>query len=197
MTWLETCTKRRWEIDSPETYPYSASEIAHSLSRLCRYAGHTPHLYSVAQHSMAVATAVVETSVGNDPWLVLAALLHDASEAYLVDIPAPIKRLPGMQAYRDLERRTHRAILASFMPAAQVDRCIDHAEIARADLAVLHREKLSILRSDLEWGPLPDPAPLSVWTTWQEIDREIVERSFRESIQNWIAACDLGKAGGL
>lgn len=178
MTWLETFTSQRWEIDSPETYRYTTVEIAHALARLCRYAGHTPHLYSVAQHSLAVYTSLAETEHARDRRLMLAALLHDASEAYLVDIPAPIKRLPGMQAYRDLERRVQRAILSAFLPG-DVERHLDHPAIKGADLAVLHREKVSILRSRLEWGALPEPAPQSIWTREEGLDMAFVESAFR------------------
>lgn len=178
MTWLETFTSQRWEIDSPETYRYTTVELAHSLARLCRYAGHTPHLYSVAQHSLAVYTALADTEHARDRRLMLAALLHDASEAYLVDIPAPIKRLPGMQAYRELERRVQRAILSAFLPG-DVERYIDHVAITHADLAVLHREKLSILRSRLDWGTLPAAAPESIWTNGKALDTAFVESAFR------------------
>jgi uncharacterized protein len=180
MTWLETCTKQRWEIDSPETYPYTTAEIAHALSQLCRYAGHTPHLYSVAQHSLAVYAALAETEHARDRRLMLVALLHDASEAFLVDIPAPIKRLPGMESYRELERRVQLAILSALLPGPKPgEGWVDHPVIRHADLAVLHREKISVLGSTLEWGDLPPPAPESIWTQPEPIDPVFVERAFR------------------
>ena len=63
-------------------------DIAHALSFQCRFGGHLPEFYSVAQHS-ANCCALVE------PEHKLAALLHDASEAYLLDIPRPIKNRLG------------------------------------------------------------------------------------------------------
>lgn len=69
-------------------------DIAHSLSHQCRFAGHLQTFYSVAQHSLFCARAV-------DTNYKLAALLHDASEAYLVDIPTPIKR--RLANYKEIE----------------------------------------------------------------------------------------------
>lgn len=59
-------------------------DIAHALSNTCRFGGHTPKYYSVAQHSVFCA----ENTKGDK----LEALLHDASEAYLTDMPKPIKQ---------------------------------------------------------------------------------------------------------
>lgn len=61
-------------------------DIAHALSLTCRYGGHCPDLYTVAQHSLIVSE--VCQSLGYDP---LWGLMHDAAEAYIPDIPKPIK----------------------------------------------------------------------------------------------------------
>jgi hypothetical protein len=69
-------------------------DIAHALAYQCRFSGHIQTFYSVAEHSLHVAEIVPDEDK-------LAALLHDASEAYLVDIPAPIK--PGLPDYKQIE----------------------------------------------------------------------------------------------
>ncbi len=60
-------------------------DIAHALSNQCRFGGHLPNFYSVAEHS-ALCSKVVRAENR------IAAILHDASEAYLLDIPSPIKK---------------------------------------------------------------------------------------------------------
>jgi len=74
-----------WDMDSMDSLPVLSIEaIAHSLSRICRYGGHVSQYLSVAQHSVAVAKLC-------SPENFFEALLHDASEAYVGDIPAPMK----------------------------------------------------------------------------------------------------------
>jgi hypothetical protein len=87
--------------------------IAHALSMQCRYAGHTSRFYSVAEHSLLVERVVrehmskngwngrVEDFERHRRW----ALVHDAEEAYLPDMPAPYKRRPEMTFYREAGAR--------------------------------------------------------------------------------------------
>lgn len=73
----------------------SVEAIAHALSNICRYGGHVKTHYSVAQHSVAIA-AVVDTQFFKE------ALLHDASEAYIGDIPAPMKhQIPEIKKFEE------------------------------------------------------------------------------------------------
>jgi 5'-deoxynucleotidase YfbR-like HD superfamily hydrolase len=87
----------RLRIDEVEV-----EDIALALSNICRYTGHVRRLSSVAEHSVKVAD-VVRYELDGDRNAALAALLHDACEAYLSDVPKPIKDHPNMQWFRDLE----------------------------------------------------------------------------------------------
>lgn len=80
-------------------------DIAHSLSMQCRYAGHATRFYSVAEHSVHVAQWLLPK---HGPDVALEGLLHDASEAYLVDIPRPVK--PFLLGYREAEARAQAVI---------------------------------------------------------------------------------------
>jgi len=81
-------------IFEPKPEMICIEDIAHSLSNQCRFGGHLPNFYSVSQHSIMVSGLVPKEHF-------LAALLHDASEAYLMDIPTPIKR--RLSNYKELE----------------------------------------------------------------------------------------------
>jgi uncharacterized protein len=82
-------------------------DIAHALAHQCRFGGHVHTFYSVAQHSIFMATRLVHSKEDK-----LAALLHDASEAYLLDIPSPVKcRIPG---YKEAEENIMKVIAEKF-----------------------------------------------------------------------------------
>ncbi len=84
----------------PDECEIDILDIAHALSNTCRYGGHVPFHYSVAQHSVLVSRFFIS------PTLRLAALLHDAEEAYMCDIPTPIKKqLVGYEEAADTLRR--------------------------------------------------------------------------------------------
>ena len=84
--------------------------IAHSLSYQCRYAGHCKEFYSVAEHSILMARAILRDT-GN-PTLAYEALMHDATEAYVCDIPRPMKAL--LPKYQELEAEVHKVISRDF-----------------------------------------------------------------------------------
>jgi 5'-deoxynucleotidase YfbR-like HD superfamily hydrolase len=95
------------------------SDIATGLSNQCRYSGQLDEFYSVAQHSVFVMEQVwrnlpQDLDETERRFLLLQAILHDASEAYLVDIPTPIKKTPEMAAYRTLEAEVQDACFRHF-----------------------------------------------------------------------------------
>lgn len=126
---------RTFDLGDIEHQTFDSRDIAHGLSMLCRYSGQTDLFYSVAQHSLLVSEYVPTDDA-------LWGLLHDASEAYLVDLPRPVKYLEVMKPYRDLEARVQAAICDQFglpheEPAsvAKADHCIVHDEMRSFGLA--------------------------------------------------------------
>lgn len=82
---IRTFTGKYVDFFSPDINTITIEDIAHGLSRQCRFSGHTINYYTVAQHSVWVALRLPKH-------LQLEGLLHDASEAFCVDIPSPIKK---------------------------------------------------------------------------------------------------------
>lgn len=135
--WIQTYTGKKVYPFEPERSEFFIEDIAHALSCACRFAGHSKRFYSVAQHSVHVAQAVDPANQGR-------ALLHDAAEAYLCDLPKPIKRALGN--YRVLETRVMAAIFEQFGVSF-----VALAEVKNADDRVFMTEV-----RDLMGGPLWD-----------------------------------------
>lgn len=108
--WMQLYSGRQfWPMD-PRADEVEITDIAHSLAMQCRYAGHCLRFYSAAEHSVRVARYVAAMHASVDT--VLWALLHDASEAYLVDVPRPVK--PYLAGYKDAERAVMAAVCDRF-----------------------------------------------------------------------------------
>lgn len=136
--WIQTYTGRQfWPLD-PRISEVFIQDIAHSLSLQCRYAGHCRRFYSVAEHSVLLASHV---SPPNRLW----ALLHDASEAYLVDVPRPIK--PALTGYKLIEENVMGVIADRFgLPGSMP------AEVKDADMRICVDEVAQNMAPGLVWG---------------------------------------------
>ncbi len=92
---IRTFSGKYVNVFDPKPEMFCIEDIAHALSHQPRFSGHLRDFYTVAQHSYHCSQ-----SVGR-PWA-YAALMHDASEAYLLDMPSPIKaRMPEYKALED------------------------------------------------------------------------------------------------
>jgi len=114
---------------------FTIETIAHALARITRFTGHTldeRNIYSVAQHSVLVSRLV-------PPELAFVGLMHDSAEAFINDIARPLKHMPEMDGYRQIERRVEEAVLGRFgiaVPFRTQDRLIARF----ADTIDTHRE---------------------------------------------------------
>lgn len=116
--WIHTFTGRFFPLD-PRENEIDIETIAHALSNLCRFGGHVNRFYSVAQHSVLCSRMAPDEHK-------LEALLHDASEAYLVDMPSPIKAM--LPDYKAMEHNIELVIAAKFnlpSPLSPVVKIID------------------------------------------------------------------------
>lgn len=104
--WIETRSGKQFWLPEPSPYSIKLSDIAHGLSLVCRFGGQCKFFYSVAQHS--INTALELKDLGQSERLQLLGLLHDASEAYICDIPRPLKQL--LPEYKECEDKVMSAI---------------------------------------------------------------------------------------
>lgn len=141
MSWIQTFTGKQFFPLSPSLETIDVRDIAHSLSLQCRYNGHCRVFYSVADHSLRVARIV-------SPDHALWGLLHDAAEAYLTDLPRPIKL--AVVGYDRLEDAVLQVIARRFELGWPMPE-----EVRRADDVMLATEMRDLL------GPPPEPWPLS------------------------------------
>lgn len=149
--WIQTYSGGRFYPHDPRPSDVRIDDIAHALSNMCRFTGHCSRFYSVAQHSVLVASLVPK------PFR-LQALLHDASEAYLVDLPRPLKRLPQFAPYLEMEERTQAVIFQAFgiEPDAESTQAVDHA-----DKVLLAAEARDLMprREAHYWAWMPEAPP--------------------------------------
>lgn len=99
--YIETYTGKTFYPLDPRPEEIDIVDIAHHLSQICRFNGASKFFFSVAQHSINVYKHV--KSQGGSIEEQFDALMHDASEAYLCDLPKPIKKyMSDYKVYEDI-----------------------------------------------------------------------------------------------
>lgn len=156
MTQVLTHTGKLFDLSMPDAELVDPRDIAHALAHICRFNGHTNKFYSVAQHSCIVADLVPSEHK-------LAALLHDAPEAYVGDMVRPLKRF--MFSYQHIEELVWQSICGRFGVDTELPK-----SVLLADLTALATERRDLLPAHLaEWECLQGIAPMTKiirpWTT--------------------------------
>jgi 5'-nucleotidase len=111
-TKIETYSGGWLDLWNPRREDLRHGDIALGLSRVCRFAGQSRWFYSVAEHSVLVAR--LAKKISDDRNAARYALVHDASEAYIGDVSAPLKtvmRLEGGSPYDDVAEKLTAVIL--------------------------------------------------------------------------------------
>lgn len=148
-SWMHTFTGRRFYPLDPRPEDVDPVDIAHALSLICRYGGHTTRFYSVAEHCVLLSHAVA-------PVHALWALLHDATEAYVGDMVRPLKH--HMPDYCAAEDRVMVAIADRFGLASAL---MPH-EVKDADNRILLDERAAVLCPTEEVWAVDHLEPLGV-----------------------------------
>ena len=143
--WIETFSGGKFHFLTPQPEEIDIQDIAHALSLTCRFAGHTRVFYSVAEHSIRVAEIVPNKYK-------LLALLHDASEAYLPDLPRPEKA--SMPIFKSMEE----VILQAIWRKYNIDFMLTTDGVVKeADNILLATEARDLMKNTDGWAPLPEP----------------------------------------
>ena len=160
--WITTFTGRKFHYLCPNPNEICIEDIAHALALTCRFGGHCKEFYSVAEHSYRVAMIV-------DKQDKMAALLHDAHEAYLHDVPRPIKS--DIIGYKEIADRVQSVINKAFGVIVYEP---DH--LAYADDVLLATEARDIMPTTQDWLELPLPltAPIQP-TNWKLAERGFLD----------------------
>lgn len=133
--WIITYSGLKFYHLDPKPEMVSVEDIAHALSQLCRWTGHTRFHYSVAQHS-------VYASLICPPEIAFDLLMHDTSEAYLGDMNRPLKHFTAAgPAYCEIEEKVEKVIFEKFgLPYPM------RPEVKKFDVQMLYAEKAQLMR---------------------------------------------------
>lgn len=170
-TFIETYTGRAFWPLQPLQAGFSIIDIAHHLSNQCRYSGAVRFFYSVAQHCVHLAD-YVERELGGSPLDCLQILMHDAPEAYLVDVPRPVKQY--MPQYRAWDHVLDVAI-REWMQWGSLDRLPYQDDL---DTRVIVDERAVLFgQSGNDWGHRMEPVGITITRmTPEEAEREFLMR---------------------
>lgn len=167
------------DLANPDPSTIDIKSIAAALSKICRFGGHCPKFYSVAEHSLLATTLASSEGVRDDA--LKAVFLHDAAEAYIGDMVKPLK--VTMPQYGEAEQRIEAAIQAAF--GIDFDRYMD--VIKRYDRAMLKAEKVAMWPEDTE-----------KWAGFSEIEDHVVIFGFwgpTEAERQFLAMAELMRLG--
>jgi hypothetical protein len=142
----------------------------------CRYAGHSRKFYSIAEHACHIHDKAPKE-------LKQQALLHDASEAYLVDIPRPVK--PYITGYYDIEDKIMKVIGTKFGFAWPM-----HPIVKELDFGILLDEKNAIMNpSEQDWNIVGTGigATIHCWTAL-EAKEQFMERFYAHALGDLVVS---------
>lgn len=195
MNWMITHSGRRIDLPTPRPGQVHIGDVAVQLSRIPRFVGATQEPWNVAAHSLH-CSALAEAD-GASLQAQLAALLHDAHEAYMGDIPSPFKRSvkneAGSSVWCPLQLTEDKLQVAVLHQLGALDYFETHrAAVKRWDLVSLATERRYLMHPaamDAPWPMLagiePAPWPLTAmrgmgWVDWAD--------DFQERYHHLVAA---------
>lgn len=149
MTIITTHSGHLVDIEAPNPENILIEDIAHALCFLCRGSGQANFFFSVALHCVYCAREAMARGYSRE--VALACLLHDASEAYMADVPKPIKDnlIPQYRQYEDaLLACLYKKFIGRTLTGEEL------AQVARIDHVLLQYDLKYLLNMDVKLPPI-------------------------------------------
>ena len=141
--YITTYTRKHFDPINPDAELICIEDIAHALPMICRGNGHVSSFWSVGEHCILCAKEAAAKGYSNR--LVLAALLHDASEAYLSDITRPLKK--HLEVYLQAESKLQNMVYGMFLGELPNEQ--EREQIDSVDNVMLYHEFLHYTSEEL------------------------------------------------
>ena len=162
--WIQTHSGIAFPLLEPRPEHVRIEDIAHALARQCRYGGHCKTFYSVAQHSVILAQWLLDTHRNRQ--FALEGLLHDAAEAYVIDVPRPLKML--LPRHTEIEANIQAAIRDRLGLYGDVPE-----EVHDADRRILTDERDQLMAPcSVDWGAMKPALGVTLTPTWMPAQSE-------------------------
>lgn len=169
-SWIQLYSGKKFYVLDPHPEDINIEDIAHALSRVCRFSGHVKcEHYSVAQHSVLVSYLCNSEDR-------LHALLHDASEAYIGDINSVLKKTPIFKEYKALEHKLQSMIYERFGLSTTEPISVKQTDLKM--LATEARDFMSPLHP--EWKQPCEPYPFKIEALLPAEAKDLFLKRYRE-----------------
>lgn len=174
-TTVTTYTGKHFNPVEPDTEKIDIRDIAHALSMTCRGNGHVKTFFSVGQHCINCAREAAER--GCTKRVILACLLHDGGEAYMSDVPRPLK--PFMPQYLEAEERLLEVIYRKYLGEPLSD--AEAKTVKEIDDDLLYYDMKELFGEIIQ-----EKAPeLKIILDYTVVPFEQVERTYLELFEFW------------
>ena len=175
MSYITTHTGKHFDPVNPDKTLIDIHDIAHALSFICRGNGHVKSFVSVGQHCVNAAKEAALRGYSNR--VILACLIHDAGEAYLSDVPRPVK--PSMPEYNQLEDHLLNMIYEKFLGSPLTEE--EQQLVKSVDNDLLYYDLKELLNEVMDI-----PAPfLHVPLNYHFVPFEQVEQTYLELFERY------------
>lgn len=167
--WISLLSGATFNYNKPEESNVTIDDIASAVSNICRFSGHLPRFYSVAQH-------LVNTSRIVPPEHAFTALMHDTAEAFTNDLPTPLKW--AFPIFKELETNIEAAMSAKFGFQFPYPKLIKEADTNMLILEKLYVKEDTSVWPNYEGIEVDHLVPLVSLESWQprRAKREFLER---------------------